>query len=62
MIPTPEFGCVRDMQRQHSAMYEALATTLENIRSLGPAGALHDTLKPWEELVESAIRKARGEE
>jgi hypothetical protein len=43
-------------------LYEALETTLENIRSLGPAGALYDTYKPWEELVESALRKARGEE
>lgn len=43
-------------------MYEALVTTLENINSLGPAGALYDTYKPWAELVGAVLRKARGEE
>jgi hypothetical protein len=46
------------------ALYEALATTAGNIRSLGPAGALAPTFecyRPWLEMVEAALAAAQGE-
>jgi hypothetical protein len=45
-------------------MLEALEVTAENIRSLGPAGALSKVYAPYEEwlkVVEAAIAKAKGE-
>jgi hypothetical protein len=44
-------------------MLEALEVTAENIRSLGPAGALSKVFAPYEEwlkVVEAAIARAKG--
>lgn len=41
-------------------MLKALETTAGNIRSLGPAGALHESYTEWLRVVEAAIAKAEG--
>lgn len=55
--------CVGRLKEQRDALLEAMKTTLGNIMSLGPAGALESVPMPykvWAEVCQAAIEKAHG--